>query len=106
MLVGNRSTGLAEEASTRTSTPSSATLGRSISFNRRSPGLAGLSQTIALISVPVAVVIMTLLAQAERRVLVGDEGERVGVHSVGPADDSDDVVEKAAWVAASEQDHE
>ena len=47
-----------------------------------------------------------LRAQAEGRVLVGDQDERVGDDAVAPADDALDEVEQAPRVAAGEQDRE
>src|SRR6266545_3929389 len=90
-----RSTGLAEEAWTRTSRPSSGTAGRSRSASSSSPGDAGRRQTTALTS-----------PQAERRVLVGDQREGVAIDPVAPPQHADHVVEQAPRIRAGEEDRE
>jgi len=47
-----------------------------------------------------------LPGQPERRVLVGDEGERIGGHPAAPAEDSLDEGEHAAGVGTGEHDGE
>jgi hypothetical protein len=53
-----------------------------------------------------ALAAMGLPAQPERRVLVGDEGERVGGHPAGPPEDPLDEREHAPGIGAGEHDGE
>src|SRR5229473_1048318 len=103
--IGNRSTGFAEDACTRTSTPSSGTTGLSTSSNLRPSGEPGRSQTSAFIVTPGEILTMTS-AHPERRVLVGHQGEGVAVHPVDPAEHADDVIEQAAGIGSGEEDGE
>src|SRR4029077_5548936 len=43
------------------------------------------------------------LAEAERWILIGHQHEGVAVDSIAPPEDTDDVVEQAAWVGAREE---
>src|SRR5947199_376883 len=45
-------------------------------------------------------------AQPERRVLIGHQRERVGIHPVGPPEHADDKTEQAAGIRAGEENRE
>src|SRR5712691_136702 len=100
-----RSTGLADDAETRTRRPSSGTAGRSSSMTSSSPGDPGRRQTTALMVRRFAIETISSV-QAERRVLVGDQREGVAVDPVDPPKYADDVVEQAARIRAREEDRE
>src|SRR5215469_5352678 len=71
---GNRSTGFAEDACTRTSTPSSGTTGLSISAMFSAYGEPGLSHTTALMlarSSPITIA----SGKRDRRVMIGHSSE-------------------------------
>src|ERR1700737_208177 len=96
---GKKSTGLTEAAWTRTSTPSSAIDGLSMSSSSRTSGRPGRRQRIAFM--PPA-----RSAELERRIFIGDQEKGVGGDPVAPADHTNDVAEEVLRIPAREDDRE
>src|SRR6476646_1951463 len=55
---------------------------------------------------PLLSALPALWTESEWWVFVGYQDERVADHAVGPAEDPEDEVEEAAWVATGEEDRE